>query len=329
MIHCSHLPRIIACPASAREAAIEIETTSPEAETGKRVHAAMREIVEKDLTENIPEVLEEDKRLVWNGLHIWKKIRAISRTLAVEEELTDGELSGTPDYVGITPERELIIVDWKTGYVDRDYSDQLKGYASIVPPTYCQSFESTRIITAWLQTRDLYDVEIVSPEQLTAWYQRLKNALANENFAPGGHCLFCPGQWTCAARTAMVRQALEIFTDHATDNLPVSPARLAAAYPAYQVAMPALKRYYDLTKEAVESAGSLALPDGRVLTLETQERRTIRLRSETLNILCAHFGMADTNALVDAFTGIFGVIKEKLENAIKEKAPKQKGKSVV
>jgi hypothetical protein len=317
------------CPASAKEAEIEIESTSPEAETGRRVHAAMRKIVERDLTDGIPEVQEEDKRLVWNGLHIWKKIRLVSRTFAVEREIIDGELSGTPDYVGITAEGELIILDWKSGWADRDYSDQLKGYlwlarAHFLMPEH-SIFSGGRIITAWLQTRDLYDVEIVTPEQLAAWEKKLEECLVSDIFAPGEHCLYCPGQWTCAARTAMVRQAVAIFGDQATDNLPVSPERLAAAYPAYQVATAALKRYHDLTKEAVEGAGSIALPDGRVLTLEPQEQRKILMSTTTLGILAKHFGADTPEDLLDEMPSVFKIVKEKLEQAIKERALKQKG----
>lgn len=336
MIHCSHLPRIIACPASARETAIEIESTSPEAETGRRVHAAMAEIVRRDMTDSIPEVQEDDKYLVWNGLHVWKKLREDFRTLAVEEELSDGELIGTPDVVGIREDGELVIIDWKSGYVDRDYADQLKGYLWLANKEFLlvqgSEFIGGRIITVWLQTRDLYDVEpgenndgIITPKELMTWYEKLQKTLASNTFAPGEHCLFCPGQWTCAARTAMVRQAVAIFGDQATDNLPVSPERLAAAYPAYQVAVAALKRYHDLTKEAVEATGAIILPDGRVLTTEPQERRTIRLRSETLRILKEHFQIADAETLVDAFTSVFAVNKTELEAKIKEVAPKRQG----
>jgi hypothetical protein len=287
----------------------------------------MREIVRNDMTETIPEVQEEDKRLVWNGLHVWQKVRLVSRTLAVEEEITDGELTGTPDYVGITGEDELIILDWKSGYVDRDYSDQLKGYVFLAAKKYCpDKFTGARIITVWLQSRDLYDVEIVTPDQYIAWLERLNEALVSQNFAPGGHCLFCPGQWTCAARTAMVRQAAEIFIDHATNNLPVNIGQLIAAYPKLQVVEAAIKRVRELIREGVESAGGyVPLADGRVLTLETQERRAIRLRSETLKILQEHFQIADAETLVDAFTSVFVINKEKLENEIKAAAPPRKG----
>lgn len=331
MIHCSALPRIFACPASAKEAAVKIETTSPEAETGKRVHAAMAEIVRKDMTESIPEVQEEDKRLVWDGLYLWKKLREGFRTLAVEEKLSDGELQGTPDVVGIRENGELVVIDWKSGYTDRDYSDQLKGYLWLAAKKHLRflqenmTFAGGRIITVWLQQRDAYDVEEATESELIGWRNRLDDMLKSGHFSPGEHCVFCSGQWTCIARTVMVRQSLAIFGEQGTQNLPVSPERLAAAYPAYRVAMAVLKRYHSLTREAVEAAGSISLPDGRILTTEPQEKREIQMSTTTLGILAKHF-LADTpEDLLDFMPRVFKVIKGELEKKIKEVALPRKG----
>lgn len=334
MIHCSHLPRLFACPASKKAPGVEIELKSEWSELGTCVHQIVGAMVAAD--EETPPIKrfvdqwqdtvdpKEVEYLAWNAAHIWKKFRGEFATVAVEQAFESNVLHGTPDFVGKKESGELVIIDWKTGWKERDYTDQLMGYATLVTGG-CPDLD-TRIVTVWLRSRDSYDVKIVSPAELQAWLDRLDAVLKSETFSPGEHCTFCPMEHECAARMALVRSAIGTFQAMNDDAQLPALQQVIDRYPLYPLAKKALERFHDVAKAMVRQAGGSAkLSDGRVLSIEQSNPVKVKTSPVTFGVIAEHLRVAPPSQIIEQFPEIITISKTKLEEKVKELAPYRKG----
>lgn len=332
-IRCSALPRVIACPASRNAPKILIDQTSPEAQTGSALHSIMGTVALEDLTA-VPEMdlclrefpgadPDEVRRMSWNGVHLWKKLRESFSTLGVEEELADSRLTGHADHIGKTPESYLVVTDWKGGYVERDYLPQLKGYLLLAAKKYLgglENFTGGKVIVGWLRWRDRYDVYDVSVGELGLFQQQILAAFDSDIYNPGEHCEYCPLQHECEARTKLVRQAVATFQE----DLPATPEALARAYPMYQIAQKALNSYKMLLRQSIQEHGTQTLPDGRALRLKGQTQKKVMFGKGLVKEVRGLFGASEERAL-DMLRQCVSVSKGKLEKMVKMTSPPRAG----
>jgi len=272
---------------------------------------------------------DEIERLAKNGFRTWKRLRIGFRTLGVEEELASGRLTGTPDVFGVTVEPEIVVIDWKSDWEPRDYTDQLCGYAWMVVHNYSKEEPPKRVklVTVWLRY-GTYDVVDLSMDDLVAWHARLQVALESDTFSPGEHCTFCGIAHECAARTALVRQNVAIFQD--VQDGPLLPEQYAALFPQYQMAVKALKAFYDMLKSVTkEAGGELPVSENEVLRIETQVQKSIQSSSASMQVIQTLFAeVLDERrdlSLIDFLGDVLSIGKGKLEKLVKQYAVKGRG----
>ena len=343
LVRCSRLPRVMKCSASLRAPEVEIDYNTPEAQRGRCVHAVMADVVRADLSA-LPDLDpylakwpivngDEIEQLARNGLRIWKRLRIGFRTLGAEKELVASPLTGTPDVFGRPVEPEVIVIDWKSNWEPRSYTDQLCGYAWLVIRNHFLADPPTRIklVTAWLRY-GTYDSVVMSWEDFRLWFARLEEALKSDIFSPGEHCTFCGIEHECAALTALTRQNVAIFKD--IEDGPLLPTQYAEVFPQYQMAIKALKKFHSLLKSLTKSAGGeLAVSETEVLKIETQVQKIIQPSSASMQVLQTLFAeQLDERrdlSLIDFLSDALTIGKGKLEKLVKQYAAQGRGAAMV
>lgn len=334
MIRCSSLPRAHACPSSLVEDDYIYDSRSPYARRGSAVHDALAAGVmglEPDLYAIATAWrmdLDELERLYHIGMRAWAALKHLFPHGKAEVRLTGEFASGTADVVDASGDVWRIL-DWKSGYVERDYSEQLLGYAHAlactmndVPPGGIQC------LTVYLElgTWEAFDVD---GPMLQAFSERTEQLSrdAGRIYSPGEHCQYCPRQLRCQARADYLRASCNALVEYvgemeARELAEVAGAKLAEAYPKIQQLERVVETYREAVRMALEFNGGRApVGDGRTLMLLEQERQKVNVKSELWDVLARNgFTRDDRDACVS-------ISKEALQKVVGNKAPpRQKGK---
>ena len=325
-IRCSALPRVWACPASA--APSNVKSESPESRLGQIVHAHIAgklgfDSVRREAA-NIGRDADEAAYLYSVGLEADKELVDNAGMILVRREDPlefDGGgvvLTGSPDVWGMFMDRERAqVVDYKTGRVDRDHDQQLRGYAFLVLAAMPEAMEVV-CRTVWLRTKNVDTFTMTRVEAAEWWTELVKRAESESYTDDISVCGFCPHKAACWQYSQLLSVAVAPIMSNG-QSLPATAADLAALYPAAQE----LERHLDAYKKAMRAAlasGPVALPDGRIIGLETRKRAVIDA-AKAMPIIHAHY---DGDPLT-----VMEVRKTALEDALRENAPKGMKKKAV
>ena len=354
VIRCSALPRILRCPASAQAPGLDIESTSEASAMGTAAHEFYARMVREAL-DDVPDLTElaqkhrvdqgELTMLAWGGLRIWRQLRLGIREAATELPLytahvtpsisVEGEvdarvdflLKGTADLVGTAASGPLVVLDWKTGYKDIGYWDQLRGYASMArsnrannePP---EEVDQVLAIVAWTRL-GVHEVVPFDAAELEALGADVRRALASP-FKHGPSettCAYCPRARDCEARRALLAAAGQdmLACMGGEHGNAITPARLAGLYSQSRMVKRALEAYEATLKAALDAAPEGLPVEGGRLVLREGSRKTVYWAPEVL-------GKYMFPEAIDALRPTIG--KGELEDAIAAGAPRgQKGKA--
>lgn len=242
-LRASRMPLTLACPASLDESdCLKIEGDPSAAHLGTAVHAIMADIVTHGY-DSVPDVSviaaqygvtdrDEMERLSAYGLKAWRELSAFAPAPTVEEHYEIATpyftLSGHVDVLSVSSDK-AVIIDWKTGWLQSDASDQMRAYAFLVAAhnPIIQEFAAFVVRHRY----GYYDVLRFTREELAAWNLRVNEAILNTNiFRPDAHCRFCPRRYNCPAQTAMIRRTVEsLGADGVVAPLSLSLYRRATA----------------------------------------------------------------------------------------------------
>lgn len=296
-IRCSSLPLAWNCPASQEPTDTPaIDSSDEAAEVGTAFHrwmAAHINGVELDQAALAAEHacdVEELRMLCGQGVKAYTALRRYFdghnfRTEApLSAELPDGtEIVGTGDVLACQA-KTVIVLDWKTGRVDSDYTHQTRGYAYGAMREFdAHKPDSATVITVWVR-EGYWDVEHLTRSQVAAWgheyAQRLKNGRGK--FSPGAHCGHCPRATSCPGRREMVRSVLADLSIDGANVMEWTPETRAAlgpkvgeVYGRLKVAAKAIDAFKDLLREDIAKFGAMPIGGGRKLDLTPVERRVI------------------------------------------------------
>ncbi len=329
-IRCSRLPLAIACPASLAETAYQLDGETDAADLGTAAHAWLAarisgidaSVDDVALDRGVP--VADLAPLCWWGWQTWEQLLEWFPGAMTEVPMKAGILTGTADVLSLGDGRRLSVADFKSGRLDTDASEQIKGYAWLALQTYP---EAESVYCAVIRIRDrVADAETYSRAQLDAWYARTVERLSRADlYNPGPQqCRVCPRGHTCPAKTALVRQSIA----EVLDVNDWEPIRAEANGQLYAELLDKIK----LVEKACESGrgmikaqvglagGRLETEDGRELVLSVSHRSKI-VPAAAWPILTEALG-ADLLACVD-------VGKTKVEEKVKAKAGRgQKGAAV-
>lgn len=354
-IRCSSLPRIMVCPASLQTPNIDIDTSGDVAALGTAVHEVLNDIIHQklDVVPNLDAYIkkysidEEDLQfLTWRGMEIWTKFKPmlVHDTISCERELigscgSEWRITGHLDVCAelihsASDEKILVIIDWKSGYVERDYNNQLMGYAWLATkvinghlsangiPTYT----AIKIVTAWLRA-GVWDVIDLSLKDIDGFGERLRSILESpkHTYSPSdAHCLYCPRSSECPARAQLVQSAINNMLPMGMEEGAALSSRekLAQVYEQSKLLKRALEDYTDALKTTIRDDGPLPLPHSGYLTIQTRTRDIIHLRPESVSVLSPYLGTGEStmDAVVSAIGSHIVINKEAMLSVISEKA---------
>jgi hypothetical protein len=337
----SALPRELACPASHVEPdetlAIPLVDGGEDADLGSAVHEVLALwIANGRMEEKIHEASqhwgvdsEDVAKLSWTGWRLWQSLERFfpSPTAEVgmgpEHACASVVFTGHIDLVSIDAGvRQLRLLDWKTGYLDTDFTSQLKAYGWLALRRW-PHLESVYACTVRIRAGEI-DGNLWSREELDLWAAESAARLANPGYSPGSHCRYCPRRLGCPAIASYLRQAAwsllstEEFGGAWSETGITSPQTMADMLDHIKSLEAVMENVKSAIKDAVAAAsGRLETDDGRELVLSRQERRKIAATPASHKILTTIGGMTE-----DEWYQVLTVGKTKTKEIVKSHAPR-------
>jgi hypothetical protein len=327
-IRASRLPLLVACPASQTPPAVRVESDDAAARLGTATHEGMALMAtgfpadaEALAAEHNVEA-DELRMLLGMGRRVLDVVGPHFPTPDVEWECSFGDadltLTGHPDLLSVVDD-EVRIADWKTERVERDATEQLKGYAWIAMNAKGRS--SARVVKIAIRFQRA-DTLVFTLDELRSWWDWLKRHLEDEgSYRPGPHCSHCPRRFECPAHAKQLHYFALALTEPehplATDIIDLSPGDLLHAYRMVGVVAARCQEFREAVKARVKGCGGTL---GR-LTVTEKPRTSVNVERGWDAIL-EDLSTADLKALLK-------IGKSDLETAVKATAPRgQKGKAV-
>lgn len=293
-IRCSSLPLISACTAST----VEVDPmlgggANDAADLGTAVHAALAIAISKpgefrrtaevcDLAADAARAhgvdSDEARQMAAWAWNAWLSVRQHFPVPETEAYLSFEDrgliMTGHADVLSTMEEGEVRVLDFKSGRVDADPAEQIKGYCWLALQA---NSEAKGAYGASLRIRDqIIDGAYYTREELAGWWRNLLQRMHTERalYRPGRHCGQCPRGLTCPAKTLMLAESAKILgAEYVAGRTPEERGSLYDA--AKMVAQQAEAAMELLRAETEANGGALAIGDGRELRLTEQKRRTI------------------------------------------------------
>lgn len=333
-IRCSSLDSLWACTPSvlaSGPSVIRISTANDAALLGNVCHEAAAQWVrdnDYDLTalaeaRGLDESHRDDANLLMNYVHrAWDELERFFPKPQVEAAAStkdqpwsvaghDYYLKGTIDLCSPVDGSRAIFLDWKSGYIDDGYHQQMAGYAFLLwhvmgrPDTI-----SITGVVVFLRHR-YYRVLKYDADMLRQWeYDLCHNVLpATDEFRPGKQCRWCDLYASCGARQAVVYGSIDEIMGGASD--PDNPTWLDKAREVVgqltednktsslvadvfndlifrvRLCQQAIDNAKSMMRDAVERVGPVPLSDSTALVLRDQHVEKLD-PAKALPVLQAH-----------------------------------------
>ncbi|MDD4888898.1 MAG: DUF2800 domain-containing protein [Phycisphaerae bacterium] len=293
VIHCSRLPLAFQCPGSLRPP-VDMELVADEegedpAAMGTAGHEIMADVAIGDLDE-LPDVslyadlFEVDPddlgMLAGRAMKCWRELKPyMPLPRRVEETLQAPQMVGTPDVWGLYG-RTARLVDYKFGRLDLDHREQLAGYAYMIcsgfDPGVVETVEAVVVLVREGAMRKF----VWTPGELRQWRRRLDDEVVqwDGRFHVGGHCRFCPRQFHCPARTAMIQSTIESLVHMEMPTDLTTGAAILDLYGRIKVVSQAVEQFKSYCRQQLEAGRKIDDGNGRSLTLASRGRDAIDAR---------------------------------------------------
>lgn len=323
-LRCSSLPLISVCAQAAHAPEVPIIGPKDAADLGSAVHMPLANLVETGLPAQQSELaaaadqwqvdLKELTVLYRMGAALWNQVKQFFPSARAEVELSDARdgfiLVGHADAMALVGS-EVRIADHKSGRLDYDATAQLMGYALL-------GLTGNECATAWACILRIRDGERIAArwtrDELESWWARLVAHLKADAYTPGTHCRYCPRFHECPAGAAHVRQLGDmILVDDAT-AMQLTPARAIALLDRVKLLEKVCEAMRTAIKTTVASeGGEWTDTDGNTLRINRQEQK---------EILYANGAAILSDVLGDRLPEVIRISKTKVEEIVKENAPR-------
>ena len=341
---CSSLPRIIGCNASSKRPKHgEIDPPFQASFLGSGIHKGLQTVVDKDLSHppdltkiiDLYDIEDPDElvRLVWTGVNAWNSLKTWVEPIATEQQMECdiGEkwrLTGSGDIIAKDAEGGLVVIDWKSGYVQKDVKHQLYGYAKLALNKF-EHFNHGKVITVWLRHNAIeikdFDRDYIDGE----WTDLLISSFTGRQYSPHpDFCDYCPNTYDCDAKKQMNRSASTELMK--ADEAKTVPAILGDFYDRSRMLKRAIENYDKAMKQQIrDSGGSFEFPDGRCATFNEELRKEIDF-VKAWPIIAKYFKCdGQLPELLNAIGPSMKYGKKDLMNFVKALAPRgEKGKAI-
>lgn len=292
-IRASSLPLISLCTASTVEVGPVLGGGSNDAaDLGTAVHEALAIAIAKpnefrrtadvcDLAAQSARAhgvdVDDARQMAAWGWKAWESVRSHFPDPQPEVEMRFEEhglvLTGHADVLSTLPD-EVRVLDFKTGRVDADPAEQVKGYCWLALQ---DNPGATGAYGASLRTRDqIIDGAHYTRDELASWWGKLSKRMHTERalYRPGRWCGQCSRGLTCPAKTLMLAQAAKMLG--AEWSAGRTPDERGELFDMAKLIVAQAEAAIELLRAETEAnGGRLSIGDGRELRLTDQQRRTI------------------------------------------------------
>lgn len=300
-VRCSFLPLFMQCPASITyKSSDDRGPYRPRryfADLGSAVHKVLARMV-REKSDIIPALAPIIHEYGIADEHELRILIAIGRRMLLEiagglefyeserEVAIDGSagevpfsLTGTMDLLGREGEETIVVLDWKTGWFEGIYDEQLMGYLKLAWAAYPE-FEKAKIVTLWVRDQ-VADAKTITRADVEAWFGRFKLAVqSTADHYPGDQCSWCPGFGTCQRRKTYAIESVRSIGELAgmsDETMMISAEKLALLYPRARFIARELDRYDAIMKTALQQSGAeLPTGDGRILSVKLKARDELK-----------------------------------------------------
>jgi hypothetical protein len=307
-----------------------IKTVSEASDLGTEVHRALQGMVERD-TWDFDALSPGAQPLVAAGFKVWQKLRDCFTDPVCEQPLEcQGVTSEGTEWTLTTDGLDVWSdigqgLDWKSGFADSDYREQMLGYCAMML-TLNRDLPEASMTVVWLRTGEI-EAYRMTRAQLGPWLERLNAAVDwNGTYVAGDHCHFCSRTHECPARAAMVKRDVAPFLLDGDGYVDVSieqlnsPQKVELLRKATAVAALAGD-----VRDAIKSYVRLHGPiegETHVVSLETTEKRN-------LDTLKAWPVLEQLDFDDETTAGIVSIRLSALEDAVAKAAPKRGGAKAI
>jgi hypothetical protein len=328
VLRCSSLPRAFACPPSVVGDALEVRVGGAEGEMGNAGHEAMTGVVDDEpldldaIGARWGTDRDELGRIVWYGRKVWEEIgrhfRApLRREVALRVEIGDLTLVGHADLLdgGTDVVNGL---DWKFGWLDLDYYDQVAGYATCLILAPRSQVREVRMTVVWARDQQVETYRF-DRARCEAWVEGLRQrVLARPGaYRVGPQCTWCPRSHACEAMQARARQDVAIFGNVALrdqiaaglENLPQE--EVVSMLRRGKVVVTAYESFREAVRRLVETNGPIDSGDGHVVRIVEENGRRQIDTERAFNILKEEFTPKEMNQIFEARPSVMDEIAAK------------------
>lgn len=214
------MPLAFECGGSVFAPAVRIDTSTEPARLGSAMHEALRPLAEGGSVpwETLSEMAikyavdADDLRVVVSGaLRLWKLVGETFPGAVTEVPLSmaitpDATLSGHIDILSVTG-KVAHLGDWKSGYRDHNYRDQMMAYGTLVLADD-RAIDSVQMTVLWARVGDVERYSM-NREDARAWVKLVRDEVLgwNGTFRPApSRCDWCPRTFECPAARAQLQK---------------------------------------------------------------------------------------------------------------------------
>jgi hypothetical protein len=319
----SSLPTFLECPSSELPAKYPYDPISDVADMGNAGHLALCQHVlgqNVDLNQIAAQYkvsVDELEAIFRSGTAAWLQLKHHFPAPMTEVALVGKGIKGHSDVVHADPER-IVVLDWKTNRVKRDYRAQVTGYAAAAVEKYgMPETESVHTIIVWLRFGE-YDIHSVSADDIRILYDDIEAATkeVGRRYGPGATCTYCRRQLECGARTRYLQSAAKAIAPLATVEL--NADLLPRFYDQAKLLKKALAHYDQALKLYLKEHGPAA--DGNGAILELAETKRDKIVGHTAWPILREAGFTD-----DDFAYVMSMGKTKILEIVGTNAAKGHG----
>jgi hypothetical protein len=222
-----------------------------------------------------------------NGWNWWTQLSSQYREPILEVTMSSGIIEGTPDLVSLNDGIEGRGLDWKSGFVLRDHTEQMEAYIWLLLQKY-PAMQRVYWLVINVRTGRLIPFRRTR-EQSDRWYERTIRYLNERRYVVNNECDSCPRCVTCPAIKGWITQASESIGKTLVAHEMGEPVDLLASYETADFLARVAERYHTATKALLAAGGPVKYDTREVRSVETVKEHLVS--SVVLRVLLTEYGV--------------------------------------
>lgn len=204
--------------------------------------------------------------LCTNGWDWWSQIKHIYPSPMLEVKMSAGIIEGTPDLACVNDGIEGRGLDWKSGFVLRDHTEQMEAYIWLLLQKY------PKMQRVYWQVINVRTGRIIPfrriREQSDRWYERTIRYLGERRYVVNNDCDSCPRCLTCPSVREWVKQAAGSMGQLLVDHEVGKSVDLLASFETAKFLGRLAERYETATKAMLIAGGPVKYSNREIRTEE-------------------------------------------------------------